>query len=53
MTKEQRQLRMHIRNCYLVATRIELERELAYRKTLNRSQFELDCFAELISEPDA
>ena len=50
MTDQQRRLRMNIRNAYFLASTPELERELARRTELGRSDFELGCFRELIQE---
>lgn len=50
LTREQRQLRQNIRNCYMVATIDQLLKEQRHRATIKRDGFELACFDELIAE---
>ena len=50
LTREQRQLRQNIRNCYMVATLGELKKELSYRTSKGANSFELECFRQLIRE---
>lgn len=45
--KHKSQLRMNIRNAYLIATKKELEEQIEYRKD---DQFAVDCLNELLSE---
>jgi len=49
-TIDQRQLRMNIRNAYLVADLATLDRAMHSRIMLKRSRFEISCFQELIDE---
>ncbi len=50
LTPAQRQLRMNIRNAYGFCSVPELLESKRHRATIGRSEFELSCFDELISE---
>lgn len=50
LTREQRQLRQNIRNCYMIATLEQLRKELSYRTGKGANSFELECFKQLIRE---
>jgi hypothetical protein len=50
LSPSQRMLRSNIRNAYFAESKETISKELDYRIKLCRSQFELDCFRELLGE---
>jgi hypothetical protein len=50
LTREQRQLRMNIRNAYCASTIPELLHSQRMRAMAKRNAFEIQCFDELIQE---